>query len=313
VRSHRKFIGGLVAIAALALGLAACGGDAEPLGGAAAGGADATFPVTVTGGNGPVTITDRPERVVSLSPTATEMLFAIGAGEQVLAVDDQSNHPSEAPRTALSGFQPNIEAIANYRPDLVVASDDINGLVDGLGRLGVAVLLLPAAADLDDVYDQIDALGKATGRTAGAAEVVGGMRTRIDAAVAGLPKRSGTLSYYHELDDTLYTVTSKTFVGAVYGLVGLTNIADAADRDGSGYPQLSAEYLLKADPDLIFLADTKCCGQTAQTVGARAGWSGLAAVRNGNVVPLDDDIASRWGPRVADLVEAVVAAVAKVR
>jgi len=313
MRTRHKLIGGLLAVLALAGGLTACGDDPDAVARSGSGGSAATFPVTVTAGNGPVTIDARPERIVSISPSATEMLFAVGAGEQVVAVDDQSNHPASAPRTSLSGFQPNIEAIAGYRPDLVIASDDINGLVDGLGKLGVAVVLLPAATDLDDVYEQIDLVGTVTGRATEATAVVGGMRTRIDAAVAGLPKRTTPLRYYHELDDTLYTVTSKTFVGAVYSLVGLTNVADAADRDGSGYPQLSAEYLLKANPDVIFLADTKCCGQSPQTVGARPGWSALAAVRNGNVVPLDDDVASRWGPRVADLVETIATAVTKVR
>lgn len=313
IRTARNLISGLVAVLALAGGLTACGDDPSAVARSGPGGSDGTFPVTVTVGNGPVTIAARPERIVSISPTATEMLFAVGAAGQVVAVDDQSTYPTAAPRTTLSGFQPNIEAIAGYRPDLVIASDDINGLVDGLGKLGVAVVLLPAATDLDDVYEQIATVGKVTGRTDAATEVVAGVRGRIDAAIAGLPKRTTPLRYYHELDDTLYTVTSKTFVGAVYQLLGLTNVADAADRDGSGYPQLSAEYLVKADPDMIFLADTKCCGQSARTVGARTGWSGLAAVRKGNVVELDDDVASRWGPRVAELVETVAAAVAEVR
>ncbi|RMH67259.1 MAG: ABC transporter substrate-binding protein, partial [Actinomyces sp.] len=118
------------------------------------------------------------------------------------------------------------------------------------------------------------------------------------------------ITYYHELDDTLYTVTSGTFVGEIYALFGLENVADPADADGSafGYPQLSAEYLVDADPDLIFLADTKCCGQSAATVAARPGWDTLTAVREGHVVELDDDIASRWGPRVVDFARAVAAA-----
>jgi iron complex transport system substrate-binding protein len=93
-------------------------------------------------------------------------------------------------------------------------------------------------------------------------------------------------------------------------MAGLDNIADPADADGSkgGYPQLSEEFIVKADPDFVFLADTKCCGQSAATVKARSGWAGLTAVKQDQIVALDDDIASRWGPRVVDLFRTIVAA-----
>jgi len=122
------------------------------------------------------------------------------------------------------------------------------------------------------------------------------------------------LSYYYELDPTLYTVTSKTFVGSIFSMFGLTNVADAADPDGAklGYPQLSPEALVADNPDTIFLADSKCCQQSPQTVAARKGWSGITAVRTGQIFTLDDDIASRWGPRTVDLVQSVADAVVKV-
>jgi cobalamin transport system substrate-binding protein len=133
------------------------------------------------------------------------------------------------------------------------------------------------------------------------------MRPRPAKIAAAKPDRP--LSYYHELDKNLYSATSKTFIGQLYAQLGMENIADAADKDGSGYPQLSAEYVVKADPDLIFLADTKCCGQSAKTVAARDGWEQLTAVKSGGVVELDDDIASRWGPRVVDFLKTVAAKV----
>ena len=117
------------------------------------------------------------------------------------------------------------------------------------------------------------------------------------------------MRYYHELDDTLYSVTTKTFIGQIYALLGLRDVADAADETGSGYPQLTPEYLLTTDPDIIFLADTKCCHQDAATLAARPGFAQLKAVKNGAVVPLDDDVASRWGPRVVEFVQAVADAV----
>ncbi|WP_182877199.1 ABC transporter substrate-binding protein [Microbispora sp. H10670] len=274
---------------------------------AASGGA---FPVTVQAGNGAVTIAKRPEHIVSLSPTATEILFAIGAGAQVGAVDDQSNYPPEAPKTSLSGFKPNVEAIAAAKPDLVVLANDLEGVVAGLGKVGVPVLLEPAATKLEDTYDQIRDLGAATGNVDKAEEVAGGVKQKIDALVAAAPKGKG-LTYYHELDTTPYAATSSTFIGQVYSLFGLRNIADEAPDAAGGYPKLSAEFVAKADPDLIFLGDTKCCGQNAAALAKRPGWSGLAALKRDRVVELDDDVASRWGPRVADLAQVVSDAVQK--
>ncbi|MBG0816158.1 ABC transporter substrate-binding protein [Planomonospora sp. ID82291] len=299
-----------------ALALAGCGqspaapaAGASPAESAPAPSAKA-FPATIEAGNGSVTVTARPERIVSLSPTATETLFAVGAGPQVVAVDDQSTHPAEAPKTDLSGFKPNAEAIVAQKPDLVVLATDTDGIVAKLGKVGVPVLLEPAAATLDEAYDQITDLGAATGNAAGAEKVVAGMKKRIDEVVAAAPKDK-KLTYYHELDTTPYSVTSTTFVGQVYALFGLTNIADKAPDLAGGYPKLSAEFVAQADPDLIFLADTKCCGQSAATLAKRPGWAGLSAVTGDRVVALDDDVASRWGPRVADLVQRVGEAVSK--
>ena len=244
-----------------------------------------------------------PHRIISLSPTATESLFAIGAGRQVVAVDDQSDYPKRAPRTSLSGYTPNIEAIAGFRPDLVVLSLDANGVVDGLRRLGIRVLVQPAATTFATAYAQIKQLGTVTGHKRGATAVVLGMKKAIARTIKSVPKRN--MSVYHELDPTYYSATSKTFIGRIYKLFGLRNIADAADSSGSGYPQLSGEYILSANPGLIVLADTRCCGQSASTVASRPGWSGVAAVRTHRVVGIDDSVASRWGPRIVNFVRAV--------
>ena len=253
-----------------------------------------------------------PERIVSINPTGTEMLYAVGAGDLVVAVDSFSYYPEGTPVTDLSGWDPNVEAILSYEPDLVVMdwNDDVQS---SLEAAGVTVLLITAPATFDDVYAQIEAVGDATGFEAEALEVVDGMRTAVDGLIADAPDASG-LTYYHELDNTLYSVTSTTFVGAVYSLFGLTNVADPADADGAafGYPQLSDEFLVDADPDLIFLADTLCCAQSAATVAERPGWDLLSAVQNGNVVELNDDIVSRWGPRLVDFVEAIAAAIESV-
>ncbi|MCF2528514.1 ABC transporter substrate-binding protein [Yinghuangia soli] len=288
-----------------ALVLTGCGddkkddkGNAAPAGSAAPGGSSAPA-------------ADAPKKIVSLTPSATEMLYAIGAGKQVVAVDDQSNFPAEAPKTELSGFKPNVEAIAKYTPDMVVISDDIDGVKAKLETLKIKVVEVPAAKNFTEMYAQFDKLGAATGHAGEAAAVTAKMKKDIEEIVAKAKKPAAPLNYFHELDNSGYSVTSKTFIGEVYGLFGLKNIADAADKSGSGYPQVSTEHIVQADPDLIFLADTKCCQQNLDTVSKRPGWDKIKAVQTGNVVALDDDIASRWGPRVVDLVKAVAQAVDK--
>jgi len=293
-------------VVVLFLALAACG-RSDP-GDAAAGSgvpsADSAFPVTIEAANGSVTIDAQPTNIVSLSPTATEMLFEIGAGEQVEAVDDQSDYPDGVPTTDLSGFEPNIEAVVSYGPDLVVLSGDAGGVVKGLEKLDVPVLLQPAAASIEDTYEQLGQLGDATGQRERADLVVDLMRTDVEEILASAPDGSG-MSVYHELDDTYYSVTSDTFIGQVYSMFGVENIADEAKGAGSGYPQLSSEYIVDRDPSLIVLADGECCGQDPSTVADRPGWGDLTAVTTGSVIAIDDDIASRWGPRVVDFMRAV--------
>lgn len=295
----------LLAALVLVGGLSACSSDTGTTN-PAPNGSTAAFPVTV----GSLTLDKRPERIVSLSSTATEMLFAIGAGRQVVAVDMYSNFPADAPKSDLDSTQPSAEAISNYRPDLVVLAYDTNQIVQQLATLKVPTLMLPAAATLDDSYGQLTDLGKLTGHPTEAADVTARMRSDIDKLVKDVPKRSTPLTYYYELDQTYYSVGSKTFIGSLFTMVGLSSIADASATADNQYPQLSAEAIIKANPSLIFLADTKCCGQSVSSVAQRAGWGGLTAVRNHGVIALDDDIASRWGPRVVDLLRAITTAVA---
>jgi iron complex transport system substrate-binding protein len=269
--------------------------------------ATAPFPVTVTAANGATTIAKRPTRIVSLSPTATEDLFAIGAGPQVIAVDDQSNYPTQAPMTKLSGYQPNAEAIAGYKPDLVVVSTD-GGVVASLKKLHIPVLLEPAAANVAQAYAEIVQLGTATGNAAKAATVVSTTKSQLTKVVAAAPKQSTPLKVFDELSPDLYSATSQTFIGSLFKLFGLTNIADAADPTHSGYPQLSNEYVIASDPDIVVLSDTKCCAQTPKTVAARPGWSNVSAVQHQGVTAVSDDVASRWGPRIVQFARAILAA-----
>ncbi len=270
---------------------------------------DDGFPVTIEAPNGPVTIDARPERIVSISPTSTEVLFAVGAGNQVVAVDSMSNFPGNAPVTDLSAFTPSVEAIAAYEPDLVFLSFDPSDIVAGLEAVGIPVILHGTALTVDDAYLQWEQVGVATGNIAEAAALVAETIDDMESAFGSLPEDSDSITYYYELDPTFYSVTSATFIGGLLAPAGMENIADAVDVDGFGYPQLTAEYIIDSDPTLIFLADTKCCGASKDTVVERPGWDTLTAVSNGSVVELDDDIASRWGPRIANLVEDVVVAI----
>jgi iron complex transport system substrate-binding protein len=234
------------------------------------------------------------------------MLFAIGAGDQVVAVDQFSTYPPEAPITDLDGFEPNLEAIVGYEPDLVVISFDPGELVSGLAVVDVPTLLLPTAASLDDSYAQLETLGAATGHIGEAAEVVSQMQSDIDEIVATTTIPAG-LSFYHEVDATFYSPTSASFLGQVYALLGLTNIADEAD-DGSGFPQLSSEFIVSQDPDIIYLADVDF-GVTPESLSERPGWAEMTAVQNGAIVPLDSYLASNWGPRVVELLETIASSV----
>jgi iron complex transport system substrate-binding protein len=293
-----------------ACGGASSGGAVTPATAAATSEAAVTYPLTVQAANGAVTLKAQPKRIVSLSPTATEMLYAIGAGPQVIAVDSLSDYPAQAPRTKLSSFQPNAEAVVGYNPDLVVLSNDANGLLAALGKLGVPALLLPAAKDLPDSYTEEKALGAATGHPDGAAKVAQATSARVQAAVASVPASAKGLKVYHEIDQTYYSVTSSTFLGSIYAQFGLKDIADGAKSAASsgGYPQLSAEFVVTSAPDLIVLADSKCCGQSPLAVSKRPAFAGVPAVTGNRVIAIDDDIASRWGPRTADFAELVAKA-----
>ena len=273
------------------------------------------FPVKIKTTLGVVTIKSAPKAIISLSPTATEILFAIGAGKQVLAVDDQSNYPAKAPHSKLSGYTPNLEAIAGMHPDLVVDANDNQGgvvLSTGLAKFKIQTIEQPSASKLSDTYSQIVALGAATGHSKEASKLIISMKKRIAKAIASVKNKGKTLTFFHELDTTPYTATSATFIGKVYSAFGLKNIADAASgADKSGYPQITNEYLIAANPDLIFLADAQY-GESAATVRARPGFSGLKAVQNNEVIPLPADYPSRWGPRIANFYEFIAKVIKKV-
>lgn len=266
-----------------------------------------SFPVTLNSAGFETTIEEEPVAIISLSPSATEIIFAIGAGSQVIAVDSYSTYPETAPISELSGFEPNVESILAFNPDLVVLNLDSNASVevkDALELLEIPVLMEQAAENIDGVYEEIRIMGQATGKLEEAESLISEMKLQreeiLDSVVDVQP-----VKFFHELDNTLYTVTSSTFIGSVYKDFGLINIADEAEgADSSGYPQLNAEFLVSQNPEIIFLADAQY-GETAEAVSQRPGWSELDAVKNNKIIELPADIPSRWGPRIIDFYQIV--------
>jgi iron complex transport system substrate-binding protein len=295
---------------AASLTLAGCGdGDTSSSEDPKPTASSADYPVTIDAVNGEVTLDQQPERIVSLSPSATEILFAIGAGDQVIAADEYSTYPQQAPTTELSAYDPNVEAIAGYSPDLVVIANDTNGIVGARAKLDIPTIVNPAPATIDEGYDGIAALGLATGHVDKTAKVVADMRAEIEKALDAAPQEG--LRVYHELDEKHYAASSSSFIGSVYDSLGATNIADAADKQKSGYPQLTEEAIIAADPELIVITDQ--VSYTADDVASRPGWENVSAVKNGNVVTVDADISSRWGPRLPQLIESIADAMASVK
>jgi iron complex transport system substrate-binding protein len=276
--------------------------------------ASTKYPLTVNFGGYSTKIAKKPTKIISLSPSATEILYAIGAGSQILAVDNLSNYPAGTPISEISAFEPNVEAILAKKPDLVLLSIDSTKapqIRNALVKLGIPVLMEKAPATLQDVYAENTLLARVTDRQAGAVKLNASMAKSIKDVLAKT-KKSSKIRIFHELDDTYFSATSNTFIGKVYKSFGVVNIADAAaGADNSGYPQLSAEYLLKSDPQVIFLADAQY-GVTADSVSKRAGWSQISAVKNKKIVELPADVPSRWGPRLVDFYKLIGASLAKV-
>jgi iron complex transport system substrate-binding protein len=269
------------------------------------------YPLNIVSAGFATKLQAKPVRIISLSPSATEILFAIKAGPQVLAVDDNSNYPLEVPRSALSGFSPNLEAIVALKPDFVILNKDStksDAIHKSLTNLGIPVMMEAAARNLNDVYSEIALIGRVVDRQASSTKLISSMKKRIKTVVKS-SKKVKSQRIFHELDNTLYTATSKTFIGTVYRDLGLINVADAASgADSSGYPQLSAEFLIQSNPEIIFLADAQY-GENASTVKARSGWQSIDAVKRGRIIELPADIPSRWGPRIVDFYELVAKAI----
>lgn len=257
----------------------------------------AGFPVTIHSGGYTTAIDKRPTRILCLSASATQMLYDIGAGSQVVGVDKYSTYPANAPRTKLTGAETSAESYLHYKPDLVVVAYNEGSVEQQLAKLAIPDLVLPPASSLADVYTQLRLLGEATGHRAPATASASTLAARVKRIVAGAGTAGKGQTYFLELSPppSIYTATSQTFVGAELALFGMKNVADKAAHHSS-YPEVSAEYILAQDPDWVFLADTVCCQVTVASFDHRPGFNVLLAVKDGHVVGVNDSWASQWGP-----------------
>lgn len=258
-------------------------------------------PITLTDGLGrTVELPGPAKRIISLTPATTEILFAIGAGAQVVGRDTFSDYPTEASSvTDIGGSMGkyNTEAIVSQQPDLVVAGG-INPpeLVSSLENLGLKVYFLANPTTLEELYNSISIIGSLTGNENGAADVVASMDVKakeVDAKLAGITDKP---MVYYELDATPFTAGPGTFVDQLITRAGGTNFGSKMD---TAWAQISLEQLLLADPAFVILGDS-AYGETAATVSARPGWEALTAVKNQKIFPFDDNLVSRPGPRLVD-------------
>jgi iron complex transport system substrate-binding protein len=258
-----------------------------------------------------VTLTGPANKIVSLAPSNTEILFAIGAGNRLIGRDDFSDFPAEAAAVASVGsLYPtvNAEAVVALQPDLVLAAGITNpDDIKHLGDLGLTVYATSIAKTLDDIYNDIIAVGTLTGDGDAALELVNSLKTRVDAVAAKTSGVAQRPNVFYELDATEpskpWTAGPGTFIDQMISLAGGTNVGNIASSD---YAQLSLEQLVAQNPDIIILGSATFGGQTPELVAARAGWGDIKAVKDGAVYTFDDNLVSRPGPRVVDGLEQMV-------
>ena len=244
-----------------------------------------------------------PKRIISLSPSITEILFEIGSGNQVIAVDNLSNYPNEAPITNISAYDPNVEAISLLNPDLVILSYNIKNLKAALKKIGIETIYLPAPLNFEDILDQIDYLGLQTGNEDKAKKLISKMKNRMK-TLQKLRENETATKIYHEIDPNYYSPSKFSFIGDIYQKLNYKNVADKADISNLGYPKLSPELIISENPDLIVLPGKD--NKYVEKVKLRPGWGYIEAVKKNNFLLTNNDIASRWGPRILNFASILV-------
>ena len=244
-----------------------------------------------------------PKRIISLSPSITEILFEIGSGNQVIAVDNLSNYPNEAPISDISAYDPNVEAISLLNPDLVILSYNIKNLKAALKKIGIETIYLPAPLNFEDILDQIDYLGLQTGNEDKAKKLISKMKNRMK-TLQKLRENEKATKIYHEIDPNYYSPSKFSFIGDIYQKLNYKNVADKADISNLGYPKLSPELIISENPDLIVLPGKD--NKYVEKVKLRPGWGYIEAVKKNKFLLTNNDIASRWGPRIINFASILV-------
>ena len=285
---------GLVAVPLAALLAASCGGGGGPLATIPPG-----FPLTVERADGEeLTFAKPPERIVSLSPGHTEILYAIGAGDQVTAVDTQSDFPEEtSEKTKFDAMSPDVEALEGLDPDLVVVMAGPEAVVQSLDEQGLPVLWLEVPDSESALLDQVDLLGEITAHIEESDSLVDSIDSRFISVFDTVGATAGP-RVYHELDDELTTASSSTtFIGELYLILNGTSIAYDPEEP---YPKLTLDAIVEADPEVIIVAHSD---SSPESVKARPGWQNISAVKNDRVYAVDPDTVNRPGPRLVDGLE----------
>lgn len=259
------------------------------------------FPLTVTDSSGADVIFEAaPERIISYSAGSTEILYAVGAQDQIIAVDRFSDFPAATADLAkLEYSSPDSEAALDLRPDLVIMVTRQEEQVAQYRDLGMRVFFLREADSLEGVIESIMEIGAITGHPSEAETLVHDLRARIDAVAAALADATEGPRVFFEVTADLYTAAPDTFIGAMLSLLKAHNIAAGAE---TAFPQLGAEAVVAADPEVILLSDARH-GESLATVRDRPGWSGISAVVNERVHPINPDIVNRPGPRIVEGLE----------
>lgn len=275
---------------------------------------EASFPVTIKDASDQeVVIDEKPEKLVSLMPSNTEIVFALGLGDELVGVSDYDNYPAEAAeKEKVGGMEFNVEKIISLNPDVVLAhASSAHNSTEGLQQIrdaGIDVVVVNDAANFEDVYGSIDMIGQATGTTKEAEQLVADMKGKL----ADIKEKAATISdsnkksvYIEVSEDPLFTTGKNTFMQEMLDTINASNVFSE-----EGWIQVDQEAVIAANPDVIITTyGAYAKEEPIDQISSRKGWEDIAAVKEKQIVDVDSDMVTRSGPRLVEGVEAIAEAV----